>query len=356
MITFKDNNIAIISDTHLGIHKDSEVWHEIMLNYAKWLNDELTKKDIKDIVILGDIFNNREEIGVKTLHVSEEFFRILEGFNITVLIGNHDCFLRDSAYINSVSIFKGWNNINVVDKMTTVTTLNKNITMCPWGTKIEDIPDNTDLLLGHFEINTFKKTSFKMCEDGISSDDLLAKSKLIMSGHFHIRDERVYSNGKIMYVGCPYPQSWNDCDAEKGYYIMNLKDLSYTYTPNTISPRYYKIKLSEIFDKNKLAVIKTLVTGNFIKILVDIKIEFDKFDKILNGLMVLKPIEISNDYTNEAIYVSNANYQSVSLDTVTLLGEYLDTLDIKSNKDKIVKELGLIHEKASNKVKIESIT
>ena len=356
MITFKENTIAIISDTHLGIHGDSEVWHNIILQYANWLKTELIAKEIKDIVILGDIFNNREEIGVNTLHVSEEFFRIFTDFNITVLIGNHDCFLRDSSYINSVSIFKGWNNINVVDKLTTINVLNKKITMCPWGTKLEDMPDDIDLLLGHFEINTFSKTAFKMCEDGINSDDLLNKSKLIMSGHFHIKDEREYTNGKIIYVGCPYPQTWNDCDAIKGYYTLNLKDLSYNFTENSVSPRYYKIRLSEIFDKTKIANIKKITTNNFIKILVDVKIDFDKFDKILNGLMALKPVEISNDYTNDEIYTPKTNYQAISLDTVTLLGEYINTLEITTNKDKVIKELELIHEKATNKIKIESIT
>ena len=352
-IKMSNDKIAIISDTHLGIHSDSDLWHEIIITYATWLRDDLIKKDIKDIFILGDIFNNREEVGVKTLHVAEEFFRILKDFNITILIGNHDCFLRDSSNISSVSIFKGWSNINVIDTMTTIDVLDNKLCLCPWGTDYNNVPQGTNIIFGHLEINTFKRNAFKLCDSGLDSDFLLERAKLIISGHFHLRDVRHYTNGDILYVGCPYPQTWNDADAVKGYYVLDFKTLTYEFTENTVSPKFYKIKMSDMFIKDKLPNLKQQIVGNFIKLIVDIKIEYAQFEKIMNTLLLLKPIELSSDFTGETTIKPTDTLVAVSLDIKTTLSDLISTLDVKDLKQKIEKELELLYNSALNKVKIE---
>ena len=48
-ITLNKSKVAIISDLHLGIHSNSSFWHEIAINWAKWLKEELNNKKITDI-------------------------------------------------------------------------------------------------------------------------------------------------------------------------------------------------------------------------------------------------------------------------------------------------------------------
>ena len=103
---FKQKQIACISDIHLGVHQDSQRWHNIALSFARWLDEQLTKHNIQDIVISGDIFHNRHEIGVNTLHAAYDFFKILDKYNIIAITGNHDCYLRDKSDINSISILQ----------------------------------------------------------------------------------------------------------------------------------------------------------------------------------------------------------------------------------------------------------
>lgn len=354
-INFYNKKVAIISDIHLGLHANSEMWHDIILNYGKWLKDELEKHNIQDLLILGDIFNNREEIGVKTLHVTEQFFKIFSGsnpFNIILLNGNHDSYFRDNSDINSISIFKGWSNIKVVDKVETVLAQGKTFTFIPWGLQ-DNVPSNNDVLFGHFEINTFKKTVVKMCEDGLDSSVLLDKAKLIMSGHFHLRDERNYKNGKIVYVGCPFQQSWNDANSTKGYFILNTEDLSYEFFENIITPKYISVKLSDFFITGKLDEIKKIIPNNFIKIIVDEDIAFEKFEKIFNILTLLKPLEITSNFSDKTELKVNENYEVVHLDTPILLEEFVGSLDNEPLKDKVLKELTKIYETSLNRVKIE---
>ena len=75
-VNFKQPKICCISDIHLGVHQNNSSWHKILLDWANWLNKELEKRKIKDIMICGDLFHYRDEIAVNSLHVANEFFDI----------------------------------------------------------------------------------------------------------------------------------------------------------------------------------------------------------------------------------------------------------------------------------------
>ena len=73
-IEFKQSKICCISDIHLGVHQNNSSWHKILLDWAQWLNQQLEKNKIQDIMICGDLFHYRDEIAVNSLHVANEFF------------------------------------------------------------------------------------------------------------------------------------------------------------------------------------------------------------------------------------------------------------------------------------------
>jgi len=339
---------CIISDIHLGIHNDSDVWHDIVLDYGKWLYLELEKKNINTIFILGDIFNNRQEVGVNTLSVAEKFFSIFKDFNVLVLNGNHDSYLKDNSSINSIAVFKGWSNVHVIDDLTDLTIHGNSFIFCPWGTMPPPTELKYNVVLGHFEIISFNKTVYKVCEMGVNSDDLLKETDMVISGHFHIRQEREYKKGKILYVGCPFPQNFNDVgDAGvKGYYVLDLKDLKYEFFENTISPRYYQIKLAD------LAANKKNIPNNFIKLIIEGQVETDKLDKLISSISLLKPRELSVDFPNKTNFEVDKNYEMVHLDTLKLIEEFINNLEIKDIKDKVIIEMGELYTEALNKVKI----
>ena len=360
MIKIYDPKVAVIADIHFGLHSNSDQWHNIIMDYGVWLKSELDKKGIKDIFVLGDIFHDREEIGVKTLFTTEKFFQLFSDpvspYNIVMITGNHDSYFRDNSDINSVSVFKGWNNIQVIDSAESVEYMGKTLMFSPWGADFTAFPDKIDILFGHLEINTFKKNVLKLCDDGIDSATLFTKADLVMSGHFHLRDERKYPDDKqIVYVGCPYPQSWNDFDDVKGYYILDLPTSKFEFTENAVSPRYHKIPLSQFFDKATLPTIKKLIPNNFIKIIVDQEnFDYSKLEKLMNTLLLMKPMELSSDFVQEKVALSES-YDSIHLDTKTMMTEFVEHLDL-DNEDlqtKVIKELEEIYEKASNKVNIE---
>ena len=95
-VFLSDTKVCCISDVHVGIHQNSNQWHEITLQWATWLAKELKKKNISDIIISGDFFHYRDEIAVNTIHFATTVLNIWKDFNIIMLVGNHDAYYNNT--------------------------------------------------------------------------------------------------------------------------------------------------------------------------------------------------------------------------------------------------------------------
>jgi len=195
---FRKSRVCCVSDIHVGVHQNTTLWHDIMIDWAVWLKKELTAKNITDIVISGDLFHYRDEIAVNTIHVVTKIMTIWKQFNIVILVGNHDSYYKDRVDVNSLSILSGWNNITIFETPEVVNCYDKKIMFCPWGTRVEEL-EKCDIMFGHFEVQSFKMNQYKVCTDGIKSGELLKHSPLVITGHFHLRDERQYKKGTVLY-------------------------------------------------------------------------------------------------------------------------------------------------------------
>ena len=334
---FHGKKIACISDIHLGVHQNSQDWHKYHLDFAAWFRESLIKNSIKDIVIAGDIFHNRHEVGVTTLHVAQEFFNILKEFNIVAITGNHDCYYRDNSRVNSIKVLQRENFV-VYDDLHVINAFNRDISFCPWGTELEDIPE-CDIVVGHFEITNFKMAGNHVCEDGWNSIELLKKCKKVITGHFHLRDERTYDDAKtILYLGSPLELDLGDRDTSKGFTILDLENLSLKFIENTISPKHVKILLSDIKNgKYKAAILKNLIKNNHIRLVVDVRFADSDVDLLLAKLNMLDPthIRVEYDLPAEANDINKANNISALVSIQTVLQEYVNALDIQTSKKEI---------------------
>jgi len=333
-IRFEDSNIACISDIHIGVHQSSGLWHGITMDFVTWFKQELIKRDIRDIVICGDVNNDRNEISVSTMCVINKFFNELKDFNIIILVGNHDAYYRDRSDINSLSLLGGWDNITIIDEVTTIEQFDKTYTFVPWAVPIEDVP-KSDIIFGHFDITGFKMSRSKICADGINSYEIIDKGNLVVSGHFHLRDERKYTDGTILYLGSPYELSWRECGDTKGFYGLDLKTNKFDFVENTISPKHKKIRLSELLAAGKITQdLKDEFPGNFISFIIDTEVNTDKIDNLVTKLSALKPLSIKSDFEIENKYsVDDANYEFTGVDIPQAIEEFVNLLDIEKKKD-----------------------
>lgn len=336
-ITLKTDKVCCIADLHIGVHQNSIFWHETALKWAEWLKAELVKKKIKDIFILGDLYHYRDEIAVNTIHVVNQILKLWEEFNIVILVGNHDAFYKDRSDVNSLSILDGWKNITVISEPSNYTILGKEVAFLPWGAEVKSV-NKADVIFGHLEIESFKMNSHKHCDHGIKSNDLLSRAQLIMTGHFHLRDERKYDNKTIIYVGNPFEMDFGDTGSTKGYYILNFNDLSYEFFENKLSPKHKKISLSDLtsFKSLTAAEVKEAVNNNIIKLIVDKKITTDNIELLIQKISTHKPFNFTVDYSlyNDAITINEEQPYDISgVDMSKAIAEFVELLDIEKKND-----------------------
>jgi DNA repair exonuclease SbcCD nuclease subunit len=337
MDLFKKSNIAIFSDLHIGVHQDSKYWHDITWDWANWYISDLNKKGIKDIVFCGDYFHTRDEVSVDTLHFGTKVLELFKDFNIYMIVGNHDCFLKDSSEVNSISPYAQWTNVTIVDKPLMLNQFGKNISMIPWGVKMNDIP-NADITFGHFEIQYFRMNTYSLCDHGILAEELLDKSPMVISGHFHLKDEKTYNNGKVLYVGNPFQMDFNDSGTTKGYYTLDLKSGEMTFTENEISPKHFNITLSSLVSEKTITPsIKSKFLNNLIRLKIDRRISPDDADFLLTTLKSLNPSQFNVEYeAGISEYDLEEEKRDFSgIDIPQAIIEFIEMMDT-SNKNDII--------------------
>lgn len=333
------HKICCISDIHIGVHQNSKVWHDIAIEWAAWLKKELKKQNIKDIMIAGDLFHYRDEIAVNTIHIVTDILKMWNDFNIILLVGNHDAYYKDRSEVNSLSILSGWSNITVISTPTQCEWFGKSVMICPWGTDIRAI-EKSDIIFGHFEIESFKYNQYKVCDSGIRAGSILKKSPLTITGHFHLREERQYKNGTILYLGNPFQMDFGDVYSSKGYYILDVKHGTYEFNENEKSPTHQKVKLSELVEYGTINnTVKRIFKNNIIKLIIDKQISPDDMDVLLKKLLQLKSISITADYDvnfNKFGLESSEEHDLSGVDIPVAIEEFVNLLEDIPNKDEIV--------------------
>lgn len=328
-----------MSDIHIGVHQNSPMWHDITVEWATWLKKELNRQDITDLIIPGDLFHYRDEIAVNTIHVTTQILNIWKEFNIVLLVGNHDAYYKDKSDVNSLSILSGWNNITVVSQPTLYEAFNRKLMFCPWGTTTKEIK-KSDIVFGHFEIQSFRFNQHKVCEDGIKSESILSKTPLVITGHFHLREERVYKNGKILYLGNPFQMDFGDVHGIKGYYLLDIVTGDYDFHENTISPTHQKIKLSELVEAGSLSKeIRKRFDNNIVKLIIDKQVAPDDMDILLKKYLELKAKSITADYDitfNKFGLEDETGHDLSGVDISVAIEEFINMLEDVDDKQQII--------------------
>jgi len=338
MSYFKKSEIAIFSDIHIGLQRNSKFWHDVAWEWANWFIQDIKSKKIKDVVFCGDFFHTRDEVSVDTLHFGTKLLSLFKDFNVTMIVGNHDCFLKDSSEVNSISPYSEWPNVKIVDKLVTIEAFDKVINFVPWGIHYQDIP-KSDITFGHFEINYYKMNTYAICDNGIEDEDFVEKSPIVVSGHFHLRDERNYSNGgRIVYVGNPFQMDFNDAETSKGYYTMDLKTGEMIFTENKISPKHYNILLSDLISEKTITEkIKNIFSNNLIKLKVDRKTTHEDIEFILDVLRGLNPsvfnIEYESNISEYDLEEQRKDFSGINIQQAII--EFIDLMDANNKKDLI---------------------
>jgi len=335
--------IALVTDTHFGARSDSQQFDTYFKKfYDEVFFPELDKREITQIIHLGDCFDRRKYINFNSLsNCKKYFFEQVKsrGIDMDMIIGNHDTFYKNTNDVNSPSLLLGeYPGIRTYDKAQVVLYDNLQILLMPWictdnyehTTKMIEGKVAT-VCFGHLELAGFimyKGQDTHLGHEGF--DPALFKDfKLVCSGHFHHKHGR----GNVQYLGNPYQLFWNDFEDDRGFHIFDTKtlELEFIKNPNTIFEKYY-------YDDDKedpLSIDTSKFNSKLIKIIVVNKKDFYKFDKFIEAIYKENPIELKiiEDFSE---FESEAIDENIDLeDTMTLLSNYVDSIETDADKERL---------------------
>ena len=328
--------IAMIADLHFGIKKADPTFMESQLRFFKeQFVPELNASGIKDIWILGDVFDTRQAINTSVIYnVIDLFNETLKGFNIKIIVGNHDMYLTTDVGITSLKILSVLPHVTIYDKQTTLEIDGKKILMQPWIIDYaqEDlIKGKYDYAFMHADIIGFDQGGGRLSESGLIAKELLKKVDAVYTGHYHNGIHRQFEKGKsVTYLGAPYQLTRIDRGGTRGYHILDIATGERTMVENKVSMKFTR----HVYPDVNLEVIP----GNVVDL--DIPAEYNdqtkKISVLVTKLERLKPaypVNInylpSEDDTEEIIDTENLNI-------ITLFKNYISQVELEPvYKDKL---------------------
>lgn len=239
--------LVMFTDIHWGCRNNSEQHNLDNLEYIEWLKGIIKKEKPSHIAFLGDWFEHRNQINVKTLNLSQEGARRLDdlGIPIIFIVGNHDLYHRSNRTIFSTDIFSDLDNFIIVDQPMS---LSKDWYAAPYLFKDEYPQQVADInshrfVMGHFEFRNFIVTgSDRRIEHG-PDHTAFGKPKFIFSGHFHKRQ----AGANVIYIGNTFPTNFGDAgDAERGCAVFDVETEDVWFHNWDAAPLFFKTRLSSV--------------------------------------------------------------------------------------------------------------
>jgi DNA repair exonuclease SbcCD nuclease subunit len=297
---------VLFADPHLGIHKSSDIWHNAYINLAKEMVDVCVKKNMDTIICLGDWFDSRKYLDIRTMNVASQIADIFKDLKVYIIAGNHDTFYKDRIEPTSLTFFQKHKNIAIILEPFIL----DNLVLIPWNKhaflftpEAEKYKDN--IILGHFEINGFAVTEDYIFRDAALNAEDFQKFRSVLTGHFHAPSRR----GNIIYLGSPFQLTFNDSGSRRGYYILDEQKLS--FREFTGAPKFVRITTEE-------KPTKELVEGNIVKLIYLKDYGNIENNKKLEWVQRLQPLFLSTDFSKSLEISKKYN---------------TDATEIKDNKD-----------------------
>jgi DNA repair exonuclease SbcCD nuclease subunit len=305
----------VITDTHLGLNGDSDVWLEIVYNFFQDIKKFCEENEIKRIFHLGDFFHNRKSTNTKTLDYGHKIAALLDKFNVYMIVGNHDCYFKNSIHPTSLSMFKKYHNIEIIDEPR----LLDGILLIPWGSGLPET--ECKYCFGHFAINGFHMNDSYICRDGVEKRTF-DNFDVVLSGHFHTPSKQ----GNIVYLGSPYAQTFHDAGSSRGFYTFENEDGTLTYYEYKNAPKFVKMKTDNIDD--------SLIEGNVVKLIFTEDYGTNKNQRIVDGVLKNNPLSFSIDFTNVSDEGIEPEDEVAMENREELVKAYLAKANLPSNIDK----------------------
>lgn len=307
--------ICLVTDTHLGIYKSADLWHDIVLNFFKEVADYCDRNNIDKIVHLGDFFDNRRALNVKTLHYAHEIAKILDGKDCWFVRGNHDQYFKNETFPHSLIVFRKYPNIHIVDEPQVID-FGIPIGLVPWNEEFQHL--QCSILMGHFDINGFKMNDGFVQRRGKWNKSDFEGCEQVFSGHFHTP-----TTGKIRYLGAPFQQNFGEAGQKRGFYVWYPPPDDLEFVEFTSAPKY------TIIDTEDMQLDE--VRGNIVKVNFRKDYGTTRNNEIIDEVLIREPLLFYTNFTDAAVELTDEIVEEDLVemkDTKEIVVDYLQKSEI----------------------------
>jgi len=331
--------IALITDQHLDGRKGNiNFWNYFQKFYDNIFFPTLEKEGITTIIDLGDTFDNRKSMDYNTFNrVDANYFRRLVNYDVHMLLGNHCTYYKNTNAINSPELLlEKYSNITIYSEPKNVKLGNKKFLMMPWinsGNREQCLEyinqGESEIMCGHLECDGFEVTPGMHFEGGFKVSDF-KKFKRVWSGHFHHKSK----HGNVQYLGNPYQMYWNDYKDSRGFHIYDTESdrLRFVANPYEIFEKIFYDDAKHDYNKSDVSDYK----DKFIKIIVEEKRDYQMFETLVDRLYNVGAHDVKIVETLvDADGIDDTDLETK--DTMTLLNEYIDEVEISVDKSDLKK-------------------
>lgn len=347
-------DVVFISDVHFGVRNGSLEWNDNIKNYFNEFFiphvKNIQKRGRKVIVVVaGDYFDSRQHIDINVMNtacdVMEELTKVC---SVYMLVGNHDIYKNNELDVTSLRCLKNIKKVCIIDKISKVVIKNDvKFLFVPWvgeykkeNTIITEHKDSVNFIVMHTEIAGMTYDNNRPIINGVNMD--VCDSCKIISGHIHKRQE----TKKGFYLGSPYPMDRADIGNVKGVYHISVDDeTKITFTENTYSPRFVKVRFDET--ENNSQTWHDIVNNNYVDIVFTEKdmekVNVNKFAETLYE-MGAKKIEIIEEKINVVVDTDNPDVQSMNPDDITIENMFTAKVDKMNLEDDIFDDLNKLND------------
>lgn len=313
-----------VGDLHFGVNENDENFLRYQKKSLDWILKIIKEQEVTNVHFLGDIFDNRNALSHRSIKLFNWFFGQLGSRVSIVIVGNHDCFYKNTNELNSISLLANQYNVVHSDCVEFYDFL-----FVPWINKenVETISSQirnkkckAKVCVGHFELSGFKMGKGIESQHDNVSRKILDKFDLVISGHYHSYSHK----DNICYLGMPYEKTFTDEGENKYIGLYEDGNLELILNPNS----YHK----QIVVKSEKDLLEI---SNLTDKKVKVKLECDRTIEIEKWLSELKEKTACDVFEQNEKLVIDENIEINKMELIEIWGEFLSGSQLDIDKEAV---------------------
>lgn len=333
--------IIVTADIHNGYpgRLDDTIW--AMNKISRYAEEN----DINNVIVLGDMFHNREHISIDVLNAVTDFLdNKPEEQEWIMFPGNHDMFMKTSWDINSIKPLSRY--AKVINKPAKFAIGERTFWVLPFMhfedeymevmRSINEKCDEGDVLLTHVGVNNAVNNSCFLLKYWSKVNFSDTNFGLILSGHFH--NYQVIDD-KICYPGSPIPFKFDEGMVDHGFLVIDVDELFVEFVNIRDGEDGTVPDFVTCLDED---VDSVDVTGNRVRVNLNREYSEDELRDLRNTLIdkgalsvqwMKKSIEDNSETPNIAV--------ESALEGGSVFEQWMESKDLSDYDDKLLKSLNV---------------